>query len=385
MLADVQLGWIKDPGVSRFVPNCSRAKVDASGHVKSESTVIGRGTVCTQAFMVYRRGQCPGTGSGPPEAPMTVLGDKEYRFPDVLSTISRKTIVGAPPRNRRSVCALSTVLQCIFRDFVTMLSRACLLVLIYHVLTGITAPATYDQRQTGDLNVQVYWKDLQIIALLDKELLDDYTEYDYFYDSDYADFTAKPTSTSTSVPSSDTTGNPEVGESLNSTQSLSLSSESAVLNSTVEDPSESSTLNSTVEDSSESSALNSTVEDPSEPSALNSTVEDSSESSALNSIVEDSSKTSTLNTEEPTEATVEKTEKPIGENINNNGEQQLGLSRQRNSTRPTKKRCRSGCPADGKGRCCRMSNRRLSLVPLAMELAPKILDSLVRSVKHQPS
>lgn len=50
--------------------------------------------------------------------------------------------------------------------------------------------ATYDQRQTGDLNVQIALKDLRVVALVDSELLDDYTDYDYFYD--YADFTIKP-------------------------------------------------------------------------------------------------------------------------------------------------------------------------------------------------
>lgn len=34
---------------------------------------------------------------------------------------------------------------------------------------------TYDQRQTGDLNVQIALKDLRVVALLDSELLDDYT------------------------------------------------------------------------------------------------------------------------------------------------------------------------------------------------------------------
>ncbi|XP_076283738.1 uncharacterized protein LOC143210611 [Lasioglossum baleicum] len=308
-----------------------------------------------------------------------------------------------------------------------MLSRTSLLVLIYHVLTSLTAPATYDQRQTGNLNVQVHLKDLQIIALINEEMLDDYTEYDYFY-TDYGTNNGKPedeeslNSTESLPPSSESAvSNSTVEDSnefsvLNSTvedlsessvlnSTVEDSSESLVLNSTVEDSSESSVLNSTVEDSSEASVLNSTVKDSSEPSVLNSTVEDSSEfsvlnstvedsseSSVLNSTVEDSSKTSTANTEGSTEATIEKTEKSISENINIRNtsvepeEQQLGLSPQRNRTRLTRKRCRSGCPADGKGHCCRMSNRRLSLVPLAMELAPKILDSLlVRSVKRQPS
>jgi len=37
------------------------------------------------------------------------------------------------------------------------------------------AKAIYDQRQTGDVNVQIDLKDLQVIALVNSELLDDYT------------------------------------------------------------------------------------------------------------------------------------------------------------------------------------------------------------------
>lgn len=37
------------------------------------------------------------------------------------------------------------------------------------------AKAVYDQRQTGDLNVQLELKNLQVVALVNSELLDDYT------------------------------------------------------------------------------------------------------------------------------------------------------------------------------------------------------------------
>ncbi|XP_071568137.1 uncharacterized protein [Temnothorax nylanderi] len=65
------------------------------------------------------------------------------------------------------------------------------------------AKAVYDQRQTGDLNVQIELKDVQVVALLNSELLDDYTDYDYFYD--YADFTLKPGNGSTTSPATSTT------------------------------------------------------------------------------------------------------------------------------------------------------------------------------------
>ncbi|XP_011644420.1 uncharacterized protein LOC105431723 [Pogonomyrmex barbatus] len=52
------------------------------------------------------------------------------------------------------------------------------------------ARAVYDQRQSGDLNVQIELKDLQVLAMLNSDFLNDYTDYDYFYD--YSDFTIKP-------------------------------------------------------------------------------------------------------------------------------------------------------------------------------------------------
>lgn len=51
---------------------------------------------------------------------------------------------------------------------------------------------SFDQRQNGQVNVQIDMKDVQIVALMDSKMLDDYTNYDYIYD--YADFTIKPTS-----------------------------------------------------------------------------------------------------------------------------------------------------------------------------------------------
>ncbi|KAL6447049.1 hypothetical protein ACFW04_001420 [Cataglyphis niger] len=82
--------------------------------------------------------------------------------------------------------------------------------------------ATHDQRQTGDLNVQVALKNLRVVALLDSKLLDDYTEYDYFYD--YADFTVKPDG-SRPTPSSTTENSNIAGvsESLSPNSTVSTS------------------------------------------------------------------------------------------------------------------------------------------------------------------
>jgi len=47
--------------------------------------------------------------------------------------------------------------------------------LITIAILPAVAKAIYDQRQTGDVNVQIDLKDLQVIALVNSELLDDYT------------------------------------------------------------------------------------------------------------------------------------------------------------------------------------------------------------------
>lgn len=100
--------------------------------------------------------------------------------------------------------------------------------------------AIYDQRQTGDVNVQIDLKDLQVIALVNSELLDDYTDYDYLYD--YADFTIKPlgnkpivssttekndvTQVFESLPSQNST----VSTSVNNTSDITLSEEASNAN-----------------------------------------------------------------------------------------------------------------------------------------------------------
>ncbi|EFN82231.1 uncharacterized protein LOC105185333 [Harpegnathos saltator] len=80
-------------------------------------------------------------------------------------------------------------------------------------------PAVYDQRQTGDLNVQVNLKNVHVVTLLNSEILEDYTDYDYFYD--YADFTVKPSNkpTSSSTEKNDVTQMVEPAFLQNSTAS----------------------------------------------------------------------------------------------------------------------------------------------------------------------
>ncbi|RVE41448.1 hypothetical protein evm_013905 [Chilo suppressalis] len=68
------------------------------------------------------------------------------------------------------------------------------------------AASIYDQSQTGELNVQVDLKDVQIIALM-KNGKEEYVDYDYAYD--YSEMTIKPQNGTTPKPlnvSSSTTG-----------------------------------------------------------------------------------------------------------------------------------------------------------------------------------
>ncbi|XP_020282594.1 uncharacterized protein LOC109854171 isoform X3 [Pseudomyrmex gracilis] len=74
----------------------------------------------------------------------------------------------------------------------TIVMLALLVIVVSYYIVAATPVQTkvYDQRQTGDLNVQVDLKDVHVVALINSELLEDYMDYDYFYD--YADFTIKP-------------------------------------------------------------------------------------------------------------------------------------------------------------------------------------------------
>lgn len=204
-----------------------------------------------------------------------------------------------------------------------------LLALADRIATVLSSPATtYDQRQSGDLNVQVHLKDIQVLALLDTELLDDYTEYDYIYD--YADFTIKPINKPTTEPT--------LQISSGTTEGLTEISDSASENSTY-------VSNSTVEETTVSFDAGQT----------NDTLSVSSSERTMNSTTEEKISESRINEETPF----------------------LGLAKDSSSKRLSGKRCRSGYSPDGKGRCRRQSQRRLSLIPLAMKLTPRLFDDLM--------
>ncbi|CAH0604750.1 unnamed protein product [Chrysodeixis includens] len=65
------------------------------------------------------------------------------------------------------------------------------------VTTDCTSSSNFDQRQTGEFNVQIGLKNIKLIALL-KGGKEEYVDYDYAYD--YSDMTIKPPHGSTLKP-----------------------------------------------------------------------------------------------------------------------------------------------------------------------------------------
>ncbi|XP_076166397.1 uncharacterized protein LOC143146203 isoform X2 [Ptiloglossa arizonensis] len=248
----------------------------------------------------------------------------------------------------RSVRVLSTILahfsnlslRKMFGSAI-MLPRYVHLVLVYHAVTGLSLPTSYDQRQTGDLNVQVHLKDVQVLALLDTELLDDYTEYDYFYD--YADFTVKPivkpttssasTESTTPVSSSETEEEANAAETSDSVQNSTLVAEvDASLN-----------ANTTVDDVNVSSSV--VPEKPNETPSIEKPDDSIDKNATLKARINDKTGNNFQVDEDP-------------------AEQSISVSSINNTTRKlTKRRCRSGYSPDGKGRCRRLSQRQLSFIP----------------------
>ncbi|XP_066260485.1 uncharacterized protein [Euwallacea similis] len=146
----------------------------------------------------------------------------------------------------------------------------------------------YDQRQTGDYNIQLHLKDFQIIALLGDDTL---SEYDYNYD--YADFTIKPTassSTSTTIKRSTTTSSTSAPSIVNSGTNNAVSLPSLPASSTINSHGKPSTT--TV---SNPQPLNTSNADTSKiPILLEDDAIDSTEPPSTNSIVNDIFISSTL-------------------------------------------------------------------------------------------
>ncbi|XP_071868957.1 uncharacterized protein isoform X1 [Bombus fervidus] len=233
-----------------------------------------------------------------------------------------------------------------------------LLVFAYHVVTGLSLPTTtYDQRQTGDLNVQVHLKDVQVVALLDPEMLDDYTEYDYFYD--YADFTLKPIV----KPTTSTT-----------TTTETVPSEQIDVSETPDSSSQNSTFPSISETNTNSTIENAEILLPVDAEKTNETLASSSTESLENSTSDDSILRMRLS-DKITNLFEDKMENPTKHD-------NWGSSTENPSKRLSRKRCKLGYSPDGKGRCRRLSQRKLSLIPLTMRLPSKLLDDLRRNTRN---
>ncbi|XP_032688418.1 uncharacterized protein LOC116852317 [Odontomachus brunneus] len=185
------------------------------------------------------------------------------------------------------------------------------------------APAIYDQRQTGDLNVQVELKNVHVVALLNSEMLDDYTDYDYFYD--YADFTIKPSDRPISSSTAESTEKNDVTQI---TEPVSLP------NSTVS----ASPVNSTNLIDEETPDV-----DPSN-GTVNSTNDKSQSSEENGPGLIDMTSSSHIDYHKLTSSATSVTLKPV-------------------QALRSKKRCKSGYISTGSGRCRRANRRWLSLLP----------------------
>ncbi|XP_043471928.1 uncharacterized protein LOC122504760 [Leptopilina heterotoma] len=206
-------------------------------------------------------------------------------------------------------------------------------------LTIFASPARYDQRQTGDVNVQIDVKNVEVIALVKSDLLDDYMNYDYVYD--YADFTLKPVT-------KPTTKLPPVSSNNNSESTTIVSSTK---------PMQAENLNISLESSTTSIPLLSlAIEDKKSTTAILTT---SLETTTKGSDIAESTSVPVSNND-PTNLT----EKNIS-TTQGTLENSVGNKRERIT-----KRCKG---LDKTGRCLR---RRLSLLPLAMRVAPELIRSI---------
>ncbi|KAJ8722667.1 hypothetical protein PYW07_003847 [Mythimna separata] len=99
------------------------------------------------------------------------------------------------------------------------------------VLVGTTdCTSSFDQRQTGDLNVQIGLKNINIIALL-KGGKEEYVDYDYAYD--YSEMTIKPPNGTTPKPlnATSTTINNEMQHNATTSTPLLLEQSTEVIRS----------------------------------------------------------------------------------------------------------------------------------------------------------
>ncbi|KAK0178960.1 hypothetical protein PV327_007796 [Microctonus hyperodae] len=206
-------------------------------------------------------------------------------------------------------------------------------------------PVSYDQRQTGDVNVQIDVEDVQVVALVDREFLDDYTDYNYAYD--YADFTIKPIIKPVNSTSSSTSIKPWTTWPTMSPITSSTSSSSSIADVEIT-----------------SSISNSSSIATTSPSSL------IVQSENVSTIVKDESNIT---------VTTSKIDTIIKNETNHESQSENDSDV---ITKGLAKRCRRGTLPDGNGRCRKINRRRTSFLPrLAMKLAPKLTESAGKDLR----
>ncbi|KAK0082794.1 hypothetical protein PV325_009833 [Microctonus aethiopoides] len=227
--------------------------------------------------------------------------------------------------------------------------------IIFHVLVAVLLnwkstvanPVSYDKSQTGEVNVEIDVEDVKVIALVDREFLDDYTDYNYAYD--YADFTIKPIMKPVNSTSSTTTVKPWTTWPTVSPITSSTSSSS-----------------SSVADVEIASSMSNSSSIPiTSPSSLIAQSENAS-----TTIVKDESNITVTTSKIDT----------IIKNENKN--ETLSGNDSDVITKGLVKRCRRGTLPDGNGRCRKINRRRTSFLPrLAMKLAPKLTEGAGKDLR----
>ncbi|XP_015602228.1 uncharacterized protein LOC107271121 [Cephus cinctus] len=240
------------------------------------------------------------------------------------------------------------------------------IILAYQGPSCSFAAVTYDQRQTGETNVQIELKDVQILALIDSDLFDDYTDYDYAYD--YADFTIRPINKPTNAPSSTSSvkpwytwpTNPPSLASNNASVTASSTEEQPILNATVAPPTSNANI---TENGAASDGTGSTTEKST--SLQNSTEKMNPVQMRINN------KTGGLFSDEDIIDGAKKSTLP------------LTSAHETDSEGQNRRRCQPGYSRDKKGRCRRIIRRRLSFLPMAMRLASRIVPTK-NTLNQQP-
>ncbi|XP_033226136.1 uncharacterized protein LOC117178776 [Belonocnema kinseyi] len=220
----------------------------------------------------------------------------------------------------------------------------------------LSSPVKYDQRQEGDVNVQIDLKDVKIIALLNSDVFDDYTNYDYAYD--YADFTVKPVTKPTKPTKPPTTTTAATTAAIKTSSKLSETSTVLLTNSSsLETKTTESVFSST-------SATSAVTDDNKIVENFTMSIESNADEMSLKKLKNEDKFKNLF------EKIVNATEEAPSATTEALTEKQVLVHKQT-------KRCRAGY--DKSGTCHR---RRISLLPLAMKVAPQLIRSMRQQLIH---